>query len=223
MANTFCFKCGKKTAELTGGKCAACLEKEAEIAAFPAKIEITRCSKCGMAKTAGKWAAWEPKLLLKKAKVKGKVMEFRAREEGGKFVIQLGGYPRGSDKAKTELHEVRVNFNRITCPVCSRRLGNYYEAVVQLRWKSLESRLRAQQVKEFIADQLRKKENDPMAFFRVEERKEGTDFLIGSKKAAKAVAKAAKEEFGAEVKESFILVTKKENEDVYRNVYSVRI
>ncbi len=225
MVRTFCFKCGKETEDLTEGLCTDCHDNKQGIVDFPKKMEIIRCSKCDMAKIADKWILWDPKLLLKKAKVKGKITEFNPKEQGKKFIIEVVGYPRGIEKAKTERHEVSVHFNRVTCPVCSRRLSNYYEAVIQVRWKSLESRLRSHQINEFVIEELERKlrAGDRMAFFRIEEKKEGTDFLLGSKNAAKAVAKRMKERYNAEIKESFILVTKIENEDAYRNVYSVRI
>ncbi|MFQ6009724.1 MAG: NMD3-related protein [Candidatus Aenigmatarchaeota archaeon] len=219
----FCFVCGKRTEELIDGMCSDCFAEKQEIVAFPKRIEITRCSKCDMVKIENRWMRWEPKLLLKKAKVKGKVMEFKVKENK-KFVIEIGGYPKGSDKVKMERHEVVVHFNVIVCPVCSRELGGYYEAIIQIRWKTPESRIRFGEVNNFVADELYKiKERDRMAFFRVEPKKEGTDFFVGSKKATKKVVQKLKEKYKADVKQSYTLVTRKDGRDVYRNIYSVRI
>ena len=219
----FCFVCGKKTDDLVDRMCKECFAKEQPIVEFPKKIEITRCSKCGMVKIGNRWMKWEPKLILKKAKVKGKVMEIKVKENK-KFIIAIGGYPKASDNVKKEIHEVNVHFNVVVCPVCGREFSGYYEAIIQIRWKTIESRVRFSEVNNLVADMLHSiKRDDRMAFFRVEEKKEGTDFLVGSKKAAKKVVQRLKEKYKAEVKASHKLVTKKDGKDVYRNIYSVRI
>ena len=217
----FCFVCGKMTDDLVDGMCRDCFGERQDIVVFPKKIEITRCSKCNMVKIGNRWVKWEPRLILKKAKVKGKVMEVRVRENR-KWHIEIGGYPRGSDKTKMEEHDVNVHFNVVTCPVCGKGLSGYYEAVIQVRWKSDSSRTRFNEVNELVAEELHSMK-ERMAFFRVKQRKEGTDFLVGSKKAAKKVVQKLKEKYNADVKESHKLVTKKEGRDLYRNIYSVRI
>ena len=102
------------------------------------------------------------------------------------------------------------------CPLCARRAGGYYEAVLQLRgkrWREFYDRVIS----------MVSSERDPKAFIVKElPRRNGIDLLIGSKKVAERIARKLKME-GAQLRTSYSQVGEKDGRPITREFLALRL
>ncbi|MBU5557542.1 MAG: NMD3-related protein [Candidatus Aenigmatarchaeota archaeon] len=212
-----CFVCGKRLAVIDGW-CAEDWNAQHELVKLPARLEVTICSRCDRAKISGKWQVWNAQAFLRsKAKVFGRLDRFDVNRQNEKFTVLASGLVERGKKLKTEKHTVLINFNCVVCPDCSRALGGYYEAVLQLRGDISEN-----VIKYFEREAAKISAVDARAFYSVKDVKEGFDVRIGSASAASKLARLLKEKYGAELKKSYKLVGRKSGKDIYRMFISVR-
>ena len=119
---------------------------------------------------------------------------------------------------------VRVKNN--VCKRCSRQLGNYYEATMQIRSgeKELPDDLRDEIVRR-IRDsvELQAKTNRQLFITKVQQVPGGVDIMLSSISLARSLTKDLVESYGAESKESASLVGQSNDGiDIYRLTYLVR-
>jgi len=131
-----------------------------------------------------------------------------------------------------ELHDERktvtVYVRQTVCPRCSKFLGGYFEAILQVR---AEGRTLSEEEREKIGalvqdkvDEIMRK--DRMGFIQdTIEKEEGLDFYMGSVGAARKLAQAVKERFGGTINEAYELVgeDRQTSKAVYRTSVSVRL
>jgi len=214
----FCFLCGKETEKLIEGYCEDCYNKEFQLIKVPEKIPFTVCSKCNLIKYENKWKDLKfDDIIKQKIEILGNKVKIRIEKDDIAH-IYAKGFLKNSKKQKEEVHNVILQQNKTVCLSCSRRYGNYYESVLQLRGNISE------EVLNFIDDQMILAfQKDNKAFYRIENIKNGFDLYIGNKSVAEKIAELLRKRFKAEIKKSFQLATRKEGKDVYRNVVLVRI
>ena len=115
----------------------------------------------------------------------------------------------------------------MTCPECSRKSGRYYTAILQLRGPA-EGRpekpipLRARLNEEWVRLVHEMRPDWRAAVSWREELPEGWNCFFTDTLAARAVAKLAKQRFGASLKESSSLVGRKNGQDLYRVTFCLR-
>ena len=117
---------------------------------------------------------------------------------------------KGSKKQKEESHEIKLKVNKIVCPDCSRKFGDYYESILQLRGKP-------DAMMDFLSDKLADRN-----IYKVENVKNGIDIYLDDSHVAENMSKLLKKRFNAKVKKSFRLVTRKQGKDIYRTTFVVR-
>ena len=122
------------------------------------------------------------------------------------------GFLEGSKKQKQEQHEIKLKINKITCPDCSRRLGGYYESIIQIRG-NVEKALN------YIDDELAKEKG----VYRIERDERGADIYLDNIHLANKFCNMLKKRFNAKIRKSYRLVTRKEGKDIYRSSFVVRI
>jgi len=113
--------------------------------------------------------------------------------------------------------EIKVRTDHTTCPRCSRSSGGYYEATIQIR---------GDQVLAVVSEARSMVEGsgEPNAFIAKEEEvRGGSDLQVGSWKTAERVARELASRHGGEFKSSRKLHTRRNNKDVYRMSYLVRL
>lgn len=210
----FCYVCGKQTDHLFDGLCSDCFAKRITLVELPKKIEIIKCSKCPFVKFNNKWQTLNIEEIIKtKLKAHGDIKKTSVELKDKIATVHVSGSFK--DISKEESHDVRIHFNKIMCPNCTRLFGGYYEAIIQLRGDFNQKTL------SFIADSAERFAKDQFGFYRVKEVKEGLDLYFGSTSIANKIADALKP-FKPEIKRSFKLVTRKDGKDIYRTVISVR-
>ncbi len=210
----FCFECGRKTDELSGGKCTECAKKTVFVE-LPKRMEITQCSKCKKALMKNRWTDSSlEKMLESFSKVDGKAKKIEAELNGKKVKATFVLEPRSSDREVREAHEAIFHINRIICPTCSRRHSGYYEGVLQLRGFA-EDDLEAMRG---IFCEIERK-----SFLRIKEVEGGFDVKVGNKLVIGSAAGAIRKKFHvAEMKKSSKIVTKIDGRDVHRKYVLIR-
>ncbi len=131
-----------------------------------------------------------------------------------------------------ELHDERkhvtVYVRQAVCPRCSKFLGGYFEAILQVR---AEGRPLTEDEREAIGKLVEEKvdeimRRDRMGFIQdTIEKEEGLDFYMGSTSSARKLAQAIKEKFGGTISEAYELVSvdRQTSKETYRTSVSVRI
>jgi len=205
----FCFVCGKKTEKLIEGYCEDCYNNSFNLIQTPKSIIIFCCSKCKKVKQKNEWKDIEIENLVKNSiKILGN--DVKIEVIGNK--IFASGNLKDSKKVKDEeTHEINVKTVKVLCPECSRKLGGYYEAIMQLRGNVSE------EVLNFIDKEVKER-----SYYRADHVKGGLNLYIGNKNIANQIADKLKRIYNLEVKKSFKLYTKKEGKDVYKSVFSVK-
>ena len=214
----FCFLCGKETGKLIEGYCETCYNKEFQLIKIPEKISFIICRKCNMIKHKNSWKDLDiDDIIRQNIEIQGRDVKIKI-EKNDVAHVYARGFLKKSKKQKEEIHKVLLQQNKTVCLSCSRRYGNYYESILQLRGDIPE------EVLNFIDDQIfLALQKDKKAFYRIENIKNGFDFYIGSKSLADKIAESLRKRFKVEIKKSFHLVTRKEGKDIYRSVILVRI
>ncbi|MDD5416713.1 MAG: NMD3-related protein [Candidatus Aenigmarchaeota archaeon] len=208
----FCFVCGKEDSKLKDGMCSECYDKRVKLIEVPKSINVSVCSKCGYYLFKGDWKDTGIKnVILNDVKLLQKGADVSIKDIGN------NNYEISAHKKKDEKHIVRIVLKKMICPICARKLCDYFEAVLQIRGNYDDKKL------DFIEDTLfRINKKDRRAFYTYEEVDGGIDIKLGNKKAAAQVAELCKKKFDCSIKKAYQLNTMKDGQNVYRNYICVR-
>ncbi|MBS3056057.1 MAG: hypothetical protein J4473_01335 [Candidatus Aenigmarchaeota archaeon] len=181
----FCVKCGAETKK---GKFFC--EKHAEKNVKIKNIAVNVCKLCG---------GDEKKAVIKSLKIKNP--EF-IRKILNTYEIEI------SAGNKKFIYIAKIT--RKKCANCIKILGNYHEAVIQIR---------GERVNEFYNNIIKNLSNGEIT--STERKKEGIDIKLVNKGTAKKIARRIKN-LSIAVKQSFRFVTSKKGKKLYRVYYSIR-
>lgn len=214
----FCFVCGKKTEKLIEGYCEDCYNEKFKLIEAPNRVYVTVCSKCGMIRQENKWVDKEiDDIIIEKIKIHGRGVKLKI-EKNDIAEIYAKGFLKGSKKIKEETHEVELKIDKLICPNCSKRFGEYYESVIQLRGNITDEVLNS--IDSLVLSEYQKNKK---AFYRIEIVKGGFDLFLGNKSIANRIENLLSKRYKSEIKKSFKLITRREGKDIYRNIMLVRI
>ena len=209
----FCFLCGKETENLIKGYCEECYNKKFKLIEIPEEINVTICSKCNKIKEKNKWKDIEiDDFLRNKIKILGKDVKIKF-EKNDILKVFAKGFLEGSETLKEETHEIKLKINKEVCLDCSRKYGDYYEAVLQIRGNLTNDDFNS------IDDLVLIKKG----FYKIEEVKGGYDLLIGNKALGEKITNFLRKKYKTEIKKSYKLVTSKDSKDIYRNIILIKI
>ena len=200
-----CVECGKNSDNVLCRNC----QKKREL--FRIKdFSLYECNNCGKYSYNG----WDENLQkkIKEAVMKNietrneiKNIDLDFRKSGSRISVSIKAEGYIGNAKKQEEKRFFVNLKSQKCDDCIKRLGGYYEAVVQVRGEH----------KEKIMHRIR----DLTAGFEVEQLKEGYNIKLTKKADAKNIINRLKD---CNIKRSFKLVGKKNGKDLCRNYYSVK-
>lgn len=242
MTRRFCVLCGRTTDELIQNVCVECFTREKSILHLPEKLRGEVCGYCGARKSHGRWiepgTGGEEAILKAAEEALRESMAIEASDaevhvEGGvakkssdklfllPFKVSVKGSLEGVilESKGTSTAEVRVGI----CDDCTRRKSGYFEAVLQVRGEEGIDRDQMKRISGIVEESLRIRHDKRAFVSKVEERKEGIDYYLGSVKAARRIARVIKEKFGGRVSESPKLVGRKDGKDLYRVSIAVRL
>ena len=232
----FCVKCGKDCEEQINGLCMECFLNGRKLMVLPHHVDLQRCTNCEEFNIRDRWtkiseedavqdAALTGMLIIPEAEVvsvgtMAQAQDDRTYEVKVEADLAIGSYIVSANSSTL----VRVKNN--VCKRCSRQLGNYYEATMQIRSgeKELPDSLRDEIVRR-IRDsvELQAKTNRQLFITKVQQVPGGVDIMLSSISLARSLTKDLVESYGAESKESASLVGQSNDGiDIYRLTYLVR-
>ncbi|MCL2607327.1 MAG: NMD3-related protein [Methanomassiliicoccaceae archaeon] len=232
----FCVKCGKEE-ETFRGLCIDCFLDGKQLITLPVHIDLERCANCEEFRINGRWvketaaAAAEDAAISQMSAIDGmRIITVGAEAEEldeRNFHVMADVSGELSDRAVTAAAETIVRIKNNVCRKCSRQLGNYYEATLQIRSgsKELSAELRDETVR-YVRERIENISSINRQIFltKVEEVQGGVDMLLSSISLARSLAKELSDTYGAETKESSKLVGKTAGgSDMYRMTYLVRM
>jgi len=234
--NAFCVRCGKE-GETYGGLCAECYLDSITPISLHDHVDLERCTNCEEYLVRNRWvrhstvaeavedAAIASLMVMKGAEVLS--IEASSRElDPRNYLVHLDVLVEVSGLQKRGEGETIVRLKNTVCHRCSRLLGNYYEAILQVRGtdRSLPPEDRDRVLVD-IADRVEaaSRTNRQLFISRVEEMHGGVDVYLSSTPLGRALQKELASAYGAETKESSTLVGRKAGDDVYRMTFLIRL
>lgn len=107
-----------------------------------------------------------------------------------------------------------------TCPTCTKKLGNYYEAILQIRGGTVNG---MEEALDYSVRSIEHQGSSEIFVTRMQKNKEGYDLFISDKQFTRNIGRLLTEKFGGSYKETSHLVGRKKGNDLYRITVSVRI
>ncbi len=232
----FCVKCGRDCEEQINGLCMECFLDGRQLMVLPHHVDLQRCTNCEEYNIRDRWTKTTEDDAVQEAALTGLAVipeaqvvsvatmaqpqDDRTYEVKVQADLSIGAYLVQAESSTI----VRVKNN--VCKRCSRQLGNYYEATMQIRSgeKDLDEDLRDEIVRR-IRDsvELQSKTNRQLFITKVQEVPGGVDIMLSSISLARSLTKDLVESYGAESKESASLVGQSSDGiDIYRLTYLVR-
>ena len=233
----FCVNCGKDGKDTIKGLCVDCFLDGRVMISLPHHIDLERCTNCEEYFINGSWKQMElsdaaedttvdSMAALKESVVTDVATAFEKLDDRN-FIVSLEvctdtlGY-RSVDNASTT-----VRLKNVVCKRCSRQLGNYYEATLQIRsgTKDLDDDIRDEIVRKVRNDVENAAKNNRHLFItKVEEVSGGVDMFLSSISMGRTLARDLADNYGGEYKESSKLVGKTDDgRDMHRLTYLVRL
>ena len=193
--------CGRESE--VGLFCSECYLKKNLKIELPSLIELQYCRSCQSYLLGGKWVKdlQEEEAVLRatdsamktnvKRLDKAGVLQIRVEEATKEYHVTVAFVLGDSEVKKKTI----VRIKKVTCPDCSRMVGGYFEAVLQMRGGV------SKDIVENIVSQV-EKHKDRLSFVgEVKRVQGGYDVYLGSKKSAEKIVKGFRGQ--AKIKKSF--------------------
>lgn len=185
-------------------------------------MEVTVCRNCGACRIDGDWVHEDVETTIKNfleehIKHPG-IKNFKVEIDEDKAICtgEFHGFP-----IREEGH-IDIKIKNSICDTCSRMVGGYFEAVLQVRKEGGE--MSEEELKTSDEVVYKKSSEYPEGYVSQRERIHGgVDYYIGDKKMAASAARILNDMFHGETGISPSLVGMKDGREVYRNTYVVRI
>lgn len=239
LAGEFCVVCGATGRPLVDGVCAPCAAERTPLVRIRERVDVTVCPTCGARRVGQAWEreGTSPLLtaedLLPFLEIHPEVGVRTAEWEETsstptvrEYTVHVRAAFRGVERTLDLPFSVRIEHR--TCPECSRRSGRYFTAILQLRGPENERpaekapALRARLDREWERIWKEARPDWRRALSWREELPEGWNCFFSDTLAARAVARFAKQRYGASLKESASLFGRKDGRDVYRVTFCLR-
>jgi nonsense-mediated mRNA decay protein 3 len=195
-------------------------------------MDLNVCPKCNAVKIGSKWYSQD---MFESAIHRTVIANIEKSENITDFDCKLSvekSYEQCAVKAEinfsigkisaTRLLCTKIRLKRISCDMCSKFYGGYYEAIVQIR--ATRRKLGTDEIidiENFVDAQLACTKD--VFVSKHEYRDGGIDLYLSDKRFAKALAQKLSKKLGATFKQSAKLHTRKCGKNVYRMTYLVRI
>lgn len=232
----FCVNCGIEGQETIDGLCLECFLKGKKLIKLPHHVDLFRCANCEEYSIKNGWvqkdlndavedAALTELAAIPEAKVVS-VATMSERQDPKTFVVKVEADLDINGHLATDSDSTIVRLKNTVCKRCSRQLGNYYEAIMQIRSgsKDLDDDLRDEIVR-YIRDSVetQAKNNRQLFIGKVVEVVGGVDIYISSISLGRALTKEISDSYGAESKESFSQGgVSSDGQDINRLTYLIR-
>ncbi len=236
-----CVECGDESASLLDGCCAKCYVKHTPILQVPEFLDLEFCAHCGARHVGSHWhdvaedmpIEWIRQESSRQAiqvhsELRNVVLEDEEIQQDAKHFkvnARVHGTLEGLPVSDEASFTTRVR--RGVCDRCSRRMGGYWAALIQLRATDRHvSERELERSHKVVAEELHRglTSGNRLAFLQKESAMHGGwDYYIGDIDAARNVSRILQGRLNAKVQETAKLVGRRNGEDVYRVTFLVRI
>jgi nonsense-mediated mRNA decay protein 3 len=149
------------------------------------------------------------------------------QEDRRSFIVRVKAELSMCGESVTQDLDTHVRLRPEACPVCSRRMGSYYEAIVQFRGARSRSATEAdlasaRGLAEGEGARLEAASREAH-IVKVEELKGGLDFYVSTQSAGSQLARTLASRFGASISSTTTLAGRKEGRDLLRTTHLVRM
>ena len=232
-----CVECGDEVQELHDGMCMDCYIDKRVSVEIEDPIEIEICSKCGSVRKGDRWLErpdFETVMLDRiedSLSISSSVEKFSFQVEFDEsdpknieadLTVEL--MINGVEKEKHL--STHIVLKKGQCKNCSKREGDYYEAILQVR--PTEEEMTEEQKRDVISMVHKRVDVDrgeeKKVFITLEkEIHGGLDFYLSDRRVTRNLSYDIADFLGGGVKESSELAGREDGQNVYRMTYSVRI
>ncbi len=232
-----CVECGDEVQELHDGMCMDCYIDKRVSVDIEDPIEIEICSKCGSVRKGDRWLErpdFETVMLDRienSLSISSSVEKFSFQVEfdesdpkniEANLIVELMINGVGREKHLS----TNIVLKKGQCKNCSKREGDYYEAILQVR--PTEEEMTEEQKREVISMVHKRVDVDrgeeKKVFITLEkEIHGGLDFYLSDRRVTRNLSYDIADLLGGDVKESSELAGREDGQNVYRMTYSVRI
>ncbi len=234
---SFCVKCGRDCEESLDGLCIDCWLDGRRLTSLPHHVDLHVCTNCGEFEFGDRWLKRDRLVAVQDAAADALAvvrdaqpvsLSTEAVEQDPyvygvtvRTVCDVMGY-----EAEDETSTI-VRIKNTVCRRCSRQLGSYYEAILQIRTGSgkLSPEMREEtlaMVENSVARQAAT--NRSLFITKMEIVTGGVDVYLSSMSLAKSLTRELADHYCAETKESPKLVGQTtDGQDMYRITYLVRL
>jgi nonsense-mediated mRNA decay protein 3 len=245
----FCVECGKDVVsdeELRGGLCIECFLERNPLLVLPPVVDVIRCPSCGAIQGRGRWSdpdGTDPTddMAIQQAAERGveealtvldgamlQAVDLAVRAEASTvFVVDVEAEVAFMGTVVPTHATTRVRVKGEQCDICSRRAGQYFEAVVQFRGTRDRpaSDGELDRARSYIDQEVSRLSGASRDVFimRVDELHRGLDFYISTHRAASQLAKGLASMFGASSSSTSTTVGMREGREVVRVTHAVRL
>ncbi len=232
-----CVECGDEVPELYDGMCLDCYVEKRVNVGIDDPIEIEICSKCGSVKKGDRWLErpdFETVMLDRiedslsiSSSVEKYSFQVEFDDSDPKNIVADLTVELITNGVEKEKHlSTNIVLKKGQCKNCSKREGDYYEAILQVR--PTEEEMSEKQKRNVIDRVHRRVEVDrgeeKKVFITLEkEIHGGLDFYLSDRRVTRNLSYEIADFLGGDVKESSELAGRKDGQNVYRMTYSVRI
>lgn len=231
----FCVKCGKDDVETVNGLCLKCFLNDRETINMPHHINLMRCANCEEYLIDNKWVKKTKNLAVEEIALgaietisHGKIISTETHieeQEDKTFVVYVHANVNVSGTIVTDKDSTIVRLKNTVCKRCSRQLGNYYEAIMQIRIdeNNTDDGLLDEVVKKVRASVEKQAKTNRLLFIgNIRRVPGGIDIYLSSISLGKSLTRNLSDFYGAEVKESASLVGVTDSQETYRVTFLLR-
>jgi nonsense-mediated mRNA decay protein 3 len=245
----FCVECGREVEDdhqLRGGICVDCFLERNPVLLLPEVVDLVRCPTCGATLGRGGWSsarevAGDPDEAVQEAAADAAEAALQVvdgamvrsldvsvrRESGSAFFVSIDAQVELMGLVVGSQDGTRVRVRGEQCPVCSRKAGQYFEAIIQFRGTggrpaTTQELERARRHVGEGVERLKATSRD-VYLVKEEEMHGGLDFYISTQPAAAQIARGLASSFGATSTSTTKLTGRREGRDVVRVTHAVRL
>ncbi len=231
-----CLKCGERE-QYGENLCRECLLGSIQFFDHPIVVHGKACPSCGKVLKGKNWeespgddeaaaisvASWR---VTPHGDLKAVKLDLRVdHHDGGVMKVVGGGSGTYKGLPVNKEISIEVRMTPMVCTFCSKRHGNYFEAIIQIRGLDGLDDDQIYELLDSIKDQtLEAGIKDPNVFITKELKvRGGWDIYMGEKAFAKSISMKLHSRYGGEMKSTSSLFGRKDGRDLYRNTYLVRL
>jgi nonsense-mediated mRNA decay protein 3 len=236
-----CVECGAQVPQLIGGSCPPCFVAKTPLLDAPLVMDVELCAHCDARHVGNHWVdpdEGEPLEWIRESAARSVV---KVHTTVSQAAVELHEEPQDERNFRMEarltghVEGVPVSFNRqfvvrmrrSVCDRCSRMVGGYYAAVLQLRATQRDvAEHEIQRAHRLVGDELDRQRatgNRDAFLTKSGAVPGGFDYYLGDIEGARAVSRVVADKLGATVEEHAKLSGRREGEDIYRVTFLVRI